>query len=298
MTCPERQREEGTQGAAAPDQELQLVLLGTAGGPRPFAHRGAPAQAVLHEGHVYVVDCGNGVARQMVKAGLPLADLRAIFLTHHHADHMLDIGALPYLAWTDGLTSPIDVVGPPPIGKVIDSFLAMIGVDLEARQRTTGRPRFDSLLNIVEVKGPGLIWESDGMRVRACVVDHPPIRPALAYRFETDRRSIVISGDTRYSPDLVALAREADVLVHEAYHSESVDSGTPIVNAQTLREHIVACHTEVRDVGKVACEAEVGLLVLSHLVPADGSTSDETWLTAAKANFNGPVVVGRDFQII
>lgn len=276
----------------------QVVLLGTAGGPRPFVHRGAPAQAILHKGHIYVVDCGNGVARQMVKAGLSLADLRAIFLTHHHGDHMLDIGALPYLAWADGLSSPVDLVGPPPLRKVIDSFLAMIEVDVNARQGTTGRPMFDTLLNVIEVEGSGEVWEADGMRVRTSAVDHPPIRPALAYRFETDERSIVISGDTRYSPDLVELARGADVLVHEAYHGETVDRYTPSVNAQTLREHIVACHTEVHDVGKLACDAGVRLLVLSHLVPADGAIGDNTWLAAAKAHFDGPVVIGRDFQII
>lgn len=276
---------------------MQVVLLGTAGGPRPFADRRAPAQAIVHRGRSYVVDCGNGVARHIVQAGLPLAELRAIFLTHHHADHMLDIGALPFLAWTDGLSSPIDLVGPPPLRTVIDHFLAMVEVDLAARQHTTGRPAFDTLLRISEVHDSGVVWEADGMRVRSCLVDHPPVRPALAYRFETAERSIVISGDTRYSPALVELARRADVLVHEAYHGATVNqiqSGS----ARTLREHIVACHTEVHEVGQVAQDAGVGLLVLSHLVPADAPITDETWLTAAMSSFSGPVVLGRDFQVI
>ncbi len=278
---------------------MQLVLLGTAGGPRPFPGRGAPAQAIVYDGQIYVVDCGNGVARQMVLAGLRLADLRAVFLSHHHADHMLDIGALPFLAWTDGRSEPVDVVGPPPLRTVLDHFLAMVNVDLTARQQTTGRRPFADLLRVSEVVSSSRVWAADGLQVRCCLVDHPPVRPSLAYRFECSGRSIVISGDTRYSPALVRLARGADVLVHEAYYGAAVEGHElRLANAPSLAEHIVACHTEVQDVGRVAREAEVGLLVLSHLVPADPAVADEAWLASARSSFAGPVVLGRDFQVI
>lgn len=279
-------------------QTMEVVLLGTAGGPIPFARRGAPAQAIVHGKDLYVVDCGNGVARQMVRAGLSLADLRAIFLTHHHADHMLDIGALPFLAWADGLSTPVDLIGPPPLRCVLNHFLAMIDVDLRSRQCTTGRPRFDSLLRVREIEGAGVVWDHNGLQVRCCIVDHPPLRCALAFRFQTADRCVVISGDTRYSSELVELARGADVLVHEAYHGETLDQVSSTSNARTLREHIIACHTEVHEVSKVAHHAGVGLLVLSHLVPADGAIDDETWVAAATSEFDGPVVVGRDFQTI
>lgn len=278
---------------------MELLLLGTSGGPRPLAHRGAPSQAILHNGGIYLVDCGNGVARQMVRASLDFADLRAVFLTHHHADHMLDIGALPYLAWIEGLSDPVELIGPPPLRAVLNHFLAMIEVDLTARQQTTGRPNFADLLRIREVAEPGLLSDADGLTVSCCVVDHPPIRPSFAYRFETAERSIVISGDTRYSPALVDLARGADVLVHEAYHRPTVDGGQPRpANAETIAEHIRACHTEVCDAGRVAQEAQVGMLVLSHLVPADAAISEDTWLAPARSAFRGVVALGRDMQVI
>ncbi|WP_372452755.1 MBL fold metallo-hydrolase [Pseudonocardia nigra] len=86
-------------------------MLGTAGGPRPSPDRAAPAQALVIEGHVYVVDCGSGVARQMVLAGLQLRDVEAVFITHHHIDHTADLGNLPLLAWTAGRKRPMRLVG-------------------------------------------------------------------------------------------------------------------------------------------------------------------------------------------
>ena len=90
---------------------MRLVLLGTAGGPRPSTTRSAPAQAIVHDGRVHVVDAGNGVARQLALAGIPRSDLAAVYITHHHADHMLDLGALPLIAWTDGRSEPIELAG-------------------------------------------------------------------------------------------------------------------------------------------------------------------------------------------
>ncbi|MHB1533608.1 MAG: MBL fold metallo-hydrolase [Acidimicrobiales bacterium] len=277
---------------------MKLVLLGTAGGPRPSDRRSAPAQAIVRGEDLYVVDCGNGVARQIVLAGLRLDRLRAVFLTHHHADHMLDVGALPFLAWTDGLREVVDLFGPAPLRDVMDHFLAMVDVDLRARQDTTGRPRFEKLLNVTEVDRAGQVWSHGDLVVKTACVDHPPIRPSLAYRFETPDRSIVISGDTRYSPALVELATGADVLVHEAFHRGSLDLLARGGNTSTLREHVVACHTEAAEAGRVAQEAQVGLLVLSHLVPADGGPDERSWRQAAASMFSGPVLVGEDLQLI
>lgn len=285
----------GSRSSAPVDSGTRLVLLGTAGGPRPDTDRSAPSQAIAVGGDLYVVDCGNGVGRQLVRAGLPLAALRAIFLTHHHADHALDIGALPLLAWTCGLTRPVDLVGPPPMADTLEHFLAMVRTEVSSRERSTGRSSFAALLNVHEVGSAGTVYEDEKVRVRAVLVDHPPIRHALAYRIDAPDRSIVISGDTRYSRVLVELARGADVLVHEAYHEDTVRACADLGNAPRLVEHIVACHTEIGDVGRVAEEAGVGLLVLSHLVP--GGVPDDIWLDAARATFSGPAEVGKDLAV-
>ena len=103
----------------------RLILLGTGGGPRPRTNRGASAQVIIANGVAYVVDCGDGVARQLAAAGIPLTTLRHIFITHHHSDHNADYGNLILLAWAVGLETRLDTWGPPPLEKITRLFLEM-----------------------------------------------------------------------------------------------------------------------------------------------------------------------------
>jgi len=89
----------------AQNPKTKLILLGTGGGPRPRKASSASAQVIVANDTLYVVDCGNGVARQLVFAGLPLPKLRNVFITHHHSDHNADYGNLIWLAWTAGLST-------------------------------------------------------------------------------------------------------------------------------------------------------------------------------------------------
>lgn len=277
---------------------MRLILLGTAGGPRPTTNRSAPAQAILHNGEVHVIDCGNGVARQLALAGIPRDRLRSICITHHHADHMLDLGALPLIAWTDGLDRPIDIYGPPGTAGMLEHFLEMAAPELEARTATTGRTDFRGLLRTTEVGEAGVISRESGLTVRSVLVDHPPFEVALGYRFDADGQSIVISGDTRPSPALTELARGADVLVHEALYPEAVGAQLEGSRAETLRQHLLGCHTTAEEAGAIAAEAGVRTLVLSHLVPGSDAVSDELWIRAAARSFAGEIIVGHDLQEI
>lgn len=275
---------------------MELVLLGTAGGPRPSSNRAAPAQAILHNGELFVVDCGSGVAGQAVKAGIDLSTLRGIFITHHHADHMLDMGALPLTAWTDGLVDEIDILGPPPTSNSVEAFLEMVSAELAARTATTGRTPLDQLLNVSEVTSPGTVFERGDLTVTATFVDHPPFEIALGYRFDSPSGSVVFSGDTRYSPALVSLAQGADVLVHEAIYEPALELQLTGAGAATLRQHLIGCHTTAEDAGRVAREAGVGTLVLTHLVPYHDGVTDEMWRAAAATQFDGDIIVGRDLM--
>jgi len=135
-----------------------------------------------------------------------------------------------------------------------------------------------------------------GLIVTSALVDHPPVVPAFAYRFDGRDRSIVISGDTRPSETLVKLARGADVLVHSVMFPSAVERLVARVpNASGLRASILAHQTSVEDAGRVARAAGVKMLVLSHLVPPDDPTvTDRMWLDAARTHFGGEVIVGRD----
>ena len=277
----------------------RLVLLGTAGGPRPRTTRSAPAQAIVVGDTVYVVDCGDGVARQLVLANLPLRAVRHIFITHHHSDHNADYGALILLAWAAGLRTRLDTWGPPPLARMTELFFAMNATDIGARTADERRIPLRPLVHAHELHGGGPVMRDENVRVTAALVHHPPIVPAFAYRFDAADRSIVISGDTTPSDSLVALARNADVLVHEAlFDAAAVERLVARVpNASDLRRSILSHHTTAEEAGRVAAEAQVGTLVLSHLIPAeDPAVTEAMWSEAARRHFNGRVIVGKDLM--
>lgn len=281
---------------AAQAKKTRLILLGTGGGPRPRKAVSAPAQVIVADGTPYVIDCGNGVARQMASAGVPLAGLRHVFLTHQHSDHNADYGNLIWLAWAVGLRTPVDTWGPPPIAQMTKLFLEMNAFDINTRIADEGRVPLAPLLRVHELTKGGVVMQDDNVKVTAALVDHPPIETAFAYRFDAADRSIVISGDTAPSQNLIALAQGADVLVHEALFVPAVDRIVATVpNATTLKQHIIDSHTAVEDCGRVAQAAGVKTLVLSHLVPPDDpSITDQMWIAAARRHFKGTIIVGKD----
>ena len=162
------------------------------------------------------------------------------------------------------------------------------------------RPDPRPLLTTNELDTPGVVMQNDDVKVTSAAVLHPPITQAYAYRFDTKDRSIVISGDTNYAPALIALAKGADILVHEILYLPALDrllARTP--NAATLRKHIVDSHTVAEDVGRVAAQAQVKTLVLSHFVPGDDpSITDEMWSEGVRKHFKGRIIVGKDLMEI
>jgi ribonuclease BN (tRNA processing enzyme) len=278
----------------------KLVLLGTAGGPRLRKNRSGSAQAIVSGGNIYVVDCGYGVARQMVVAGLDLKRLRHVFITHHHSDHDIDLGPLLQLAWLTGLTTHVDCWGPRPMNEMIQRYLQYEAYDIAVRQRDEGRIPFRPLIRSHEVHGAGPVMHDVDVRVTAAKVIHPPMDLALAYRFDTKDRSIVISGDTRPSYELILMAKGADVLVHEAMMPDRVPQLLQsLPNRGALARSVLWHHSSAEEVGKVASAAGVKMLVLSHLIPADDpDVPDEEWIAAASRHYSGPIVVGRDLMVI
>jgi ribonuclease BN (tRNA processing enzyme) len=288
------------RSVAAPG-DAKVTLLGTKGGPRVNKGRANPSNLVTAAGRSYVVDCGYGVARQLVDAGVEAHEVRTILITHNHSDHMLELGPLVYSAWAGGLREPIDVWGPPPIGRIVASFLDSLAYDIDIRIEDEGRPDLRKLVRVHEFEPTGAgVFARDDLKVSAAKVRHPPITHAYAYRFDAPGRSIVLSGDTTYSPELIALARGADVLVHEVMHLDGLDrllGRNP--NAPTLRKHLIDSHTTTEQLGHVAAEAGVKTLVLSHFVPGDDpAITDAMWIEGVAKNFSGEIVVGRDLMTI
>ncbi|GAA3773291.1 MBL fold metallo-hydrolase [Microbacterium kribbense] len=270
---------------------MRLVLLGTGGGPRPSGTRFPSSQALVIGDRVIVVDCGNGVAKQLSSAGISPRNLSDLLLTHHHVDHSADLGYLPLISWVEGRSETIGIYGPPPTVGALESILDGYEEDLRKRTASTGRPPFRPMLDPHDIVVPGLVFEDDDVRVTAAFVDHPPFEIALGYRIDSASGSVVVSGDTAPSPNLVDLARGADVLIHEVVHPSAITKLQNGTNASTIADHIRRNHTMLADVGAIAEQAGVRTLVLSHLVPHD--VDDGDWL-AGLGGFSGRTVVGRD----
>jgi ribonuclease BN (tRNA processing enzyme) len=274
----------------------RLILLGTGGGPRPRAASSGSAQVIVCNGAAYVVDCGDGVARQLALAGVPLSALRHVFITHQHSDHTADYGNLIWLAWTAGLNARVDTWGPPPLEKMTRLFFEMNAYDIDVRTANEGRVPLAPLVHVHELGAAGQVMADDNLKVTAALVDHPPTTPAFAYRFDARDRSIVISGDTSRSDNLIALAKNADVLVHSAMYPPAIDRMVSRVpNASALKASILAHQTSVEDAGRVAQASGVKTLVLSQLVPPDDpELTEATWLEPARRHFKGTVILGKD----
>lgn len=285
---------------AAAEGEAKVILLGTRGGPRVNKGPANPANLVVAGGRSYVVDCGYGVTRQLVNAGVEAHDVRTILITHNHSDHMLELGPLIYSAWAGGLREPIDVWGPPPLATALPAFMEYMAFDIDTRIADEGRPDLRKYVRVHEFEAHGPVFEAPGLKVSAVRVRHPPITNAYAYRFDTPGRSIVLSGDTTYSPELIAFAKGADVLVHEVMHLGGLERLLARVpNAATLRSHLLASHTTTEQLGEVAAAAQVKKLVLSHYVPADDpSITDAMWTEGVAKHYSGEIVLGRDLMTV
>jgi len=182
--------------------------------------------------------------------------------------------------------------------------------DLNIRMREAGRSDLTELIRPSEIAvpeaagasplgpvappmAPILVTEDDDVKVTAVLVEHAPVFPAFAFRFDTAAGSIVVSGDTAPCPNLVALARGADILVHEVFDASQNEQEDQTWEAQRRMHHLTTSHTPLSQVGKVAADAGVGRLVLTHFVPGDDTLPDDHWIAGITA-FDGEVTVGHD----
>lgn len=325
----------------------RVVLLGVAGGPPPEIDRAGVASALVIGDRVYVVDCGRGSVTQYAQARLAFKNLRGIFITHLHADHVIDFydfftlagfgandsgdGILPSgdrktvqvygPGSAGGLPSPEDPSFPtiapanptPGIADLARLQMESYAYSTNLFMRRAGIPDPRALFDIHEIQNPtslGATWENrspdmepflvmdDGfVRVTATLVPHGPAFPSYAFRFDSEEGSVVFSGDTAYSENVIRLAQGADMLVHEVI---DIDFYVKFLGVDpALLSHLERSHTDVHRLGELAERSAVDRLVLNHLVPADPRLmSDRQWRKNAKRGFSGQVFVGDDLMTL
>ena len=304
QTAGPRWTPQQAQAALKDAKGTKLVLLGTAAGPVPGRSRQMTSHVMLSNGAAYVLDCGMGVTDNYARTGIPFSALKSIFITHHHADHNIEYGPLLIVGWIQGLPLDIRAFGPPPLKQITDDFMRAYKQTVDFWAEDFHMKPLTSV-NVQEISGAGPVMQDDNVKVSAILVEHPPVKPALAYRFDFKDRSIAFSGDTAPLEAVAKMAKGADVLVHETMYVPAVEKyikgqiakGRP-VKFEAFMAHMKADHTPVEDVGRIAAEAGVKTLVLSHLTPAIDSITDDTWRAPAAKYFKGEIIVGKDLMVV
>jgi len=307
QTAPEGSAAQEVQAALKDGRETKLVILGSGGGPAPTIPgrtRHNTAHVMVSNASAYVLDCGLGVTNQFARTGVPFTIVRSIFITHHHPDHNIEFGPFLLIGWVQGLPHSVRAFGPPPLKQMTEDFFRAYKATIDFwaedfKMKPLGLP------DVKEVSAPGTLLQDENVKVNAAIVQHPPVRPALAYRFDFRDRSIAFSGDTAPLEAVARLAASAEILVHEAMYVPAVEAyvrdritrGVP-TNFDAYMTHMKADHSPVEDVGRIAQEAGVKTLVLSHLVPGIDGIQDETWRDAAAKHFKGDIRVARDLMVI
>lgn len=286
---------------------LHVALCGT-GSPLPNRDRAGACTLIIAGKHIFVVDAGEGGARNIALMGLPTARIERLFLTHFHSDHIDGLGPMMLLRWAGSSnTSPLPIHGPAGVEAIVDGFKAAYIADNGYRTAHHGDaivPSAAAGAVAVPFKltdDSAVIYTADGVKITAFRVNHAPVAPAVGYRFDYKGRSVVISGDTIATPILISAAKGADLLIHEALQpklvgliSKALDAKGIKKTAQITRD-ILDYHTSPEDAAKAAQSAGVGELVLSHIVPAIPSRFFyPAFLGDAQRNFKGPITVGED----
>ena len=274
-----------------------VSLLGVKGGPAIRPGSNMPSSTLIHiNGKNLLVDTGLGVSRSICDQGVELHEIDAIFITHMHSDHYLELGPLIHTAWVSGRVKCIPIYGPKRIEYYWRAFLESMVDDIALRIEDEGRIDLEKLPAFYSFEDRQSLSLSN-INIRAMRNLHPPIRDSFALRFECEHYTIVLSGDTAYMPEMIDFADQADLLIHEVMLSEGIDLIMTRLGHEDpkLKNHLLQSHTLAENVGLIAKCAKVKCLALNHFVP-DGFAefNDEDWLQAVRRHWSGKIILGRD----
>ena len=290
---------------------LHLALCGT-GSPFPDPTRAGPCSAIIAGDRLFIVDTGEGSARNLGFMGIPASKIEAIFLTHFHSDHIDGLGPFLLQRWGLGtFKTPTPIYGPTGVDTVVNGFRSAYMLDFGYRVAHhtdkimppggSGGKAFPFALPPLGQGDEVVVLDDKGLKVTAFRVNHAPIEPAVGYRFDYKGRSIAISGDTTATPTLVHAAQGVDILVHEALQPalvhilESEFDKHQMGNMGQVMRDIMNYHTTPEEAARQARLAGAQQLVLNHIVPPlPIAYAYPAFLGDAKRFFDKPITVGED----
>lgn len=270
---------------------IRVTLLGT-GTPAVRAHRMGPSTLIEAGAELLLFDAGRGTTLRLQQAGIPLGKVTRLFLTHLHSDHIVGLPDLWLTGWLFGRQqSPLTVWGPVGTEQMMANLGEAVAFDIEVRSTGFAKLRPDGMAQNANDISEGVVYRSNGVTVTAFNVNHAPLKHALGYRIDYLGRTVVLSGDTMYSENLIQFSKGVDLLVHEvAFASE--DSH----NVKFERQ-VVATHTTPVEAGRLFKLIQPRLAVFNHVITFDPA-DDSQLLAEACSVYDGPVELGQDLMTI
>jgi ribonuclease Z len=280
----------GIKDSFLPDStNIKVTLLGT-GDPEPAMSRFGPSILVQAGNETLLFDAGRGCAQRLYQINVSYRDVNALFLTHLHSDHVVGIPDLWLSGWVVSRRDiPLPVFGPEGTTEMIQNLEKAFAFDIRIRIEGGKAPAQGGRLSAADIR-QGTVYEKNGVKVTAFLVDHFPLVPAFGYRIEYKGHTVVLSGDTRYCENLIANAKGVDLLVHEVVISpETVSPSDP-------KYRIFATHTRPEQAGKIFGLVKPKLAVYSHIVEVFTGWGAQELYDHTKSVYSGAFVVGKDLM--
>lgn len=290
------------QGAHAQAQpvtpdEFRVTLLGT-GSPAPVMRRFGPGVLVQAGGKNLVIDAGRGVTQRLLQSGLRLGQVDALLLTHLHSDHVVGIPDLWLTGWLEASYAqrkgPLVVYGPAGTQGLMDGLTKAYEWDIKARIADQNLDPESIKSKVTEIK-EGVVYEQSGVKVTAIQVDHGELlHPAFGYRVDFAGRSVTVSGDTRFSENLIKHATGTDLLIHQV--AAASDELLKIPSFKVILAH----HTQPDEAGIVFTRVKARLAVFYHFVllgtPKIPAVTERQVFDMTRKTYAGPLLIGEDLM--
>ncbi len=273
--------------------DIRLTLLGT-GVPTPVIARFGPGILVEAGGENLLFDAGRGALLRLSQLQPPLREVRKVFLTHLHSDHIVGLPDLWLTGWLNGRPKePLRVWGPRGTREMMAHLEQAFQFDIRIRLYDD-QPPPEGIVVLAEDIIEGVVYEHNGIKVTAFEVDHFPIQPAFGYRIDYASRSVVISGDTRFSEHLISYAQGVDVIVHEVIVADMIRALSP--GNPDAMERVIAHHIPPEQAGEVFTRVQPRLAVFTHIIPVN-ATAEEI-IPPTRKTYTGPLELGEDLMVI